>query len=249
VSTSAGRQLGAGRVLDVHRRRLGRFTYACRLLSGGDERCSGSATIGGDRLRIAGPAREAELEHRWHVLGGTGAFAGARGRVVVDDLDDQDSVITVSATLRGRGVPRGGLAPVAAANRPFLRRADRACRATAARLERLPRFPFGDFDPLHPDPQVLPAVGRWFTGPGHAGPELRRLLARLRALGPPPAARARWHALLRRRRAALAIRAAHIRAARAADAAAFLATVDEVRTNARRLGVDAVAIGARSCRT
>ena len=77
----------------------------------------------------------------------------------------------------------------------------------------LPPFPFGGFDPLHPDPQLLPQVGAFFTGPGDPRPVLRALDRRLRGLGRPPAVRPLWRLLIAGRTSAASTSAASISAA------------------------------------
>jgi hypothetical protein len=64
-----------------------------------------------------------------------------------------------------------------AANTRFVRLANGICDRAAAKLAGLPPFPFPQFDPLHPDPTLLPQVGAFLTGAGDPRPTLAALAA------------------------------------------------------------------------
>jgi hypothetical protein len=246
------RQLVRGILRDSAGHRIGRFHYACRwirILSGGDadERCSATGRTADGTLRLAGPARESALVHRWHVRGGTGAYRGARGGAVVQDLGQGESVLTVRVVAATGAVLRAGRVPRPAANARFVGRAQRICGDAAGRLAALPPFPFDDFDPLHPDPALLPQVGAFFTGPGDPRPILEAAASQLQALGHPPAARRSWKALLAARADRLTAINAQDQAALAADVPAFVQSVHAVDRVAGRIALAAAVFGVSRC--
>jgi hypothetical protein len=131
-------------------------------------------------------------------------------------------------------------------DRPFARRADGLCSGASRQLAALPPFPFPGFDPLHPDPALLPAVGAYFTGPGDPRPILTELTTRLRALGTPVAAAA-WQRVLRAEAAGIAVRTRQDDAALAADVAAFVTSVHATVGAGHELAIAASVFGATSC--
>ncbi|HEY7076639.1 MAG TPA: hypothetical protein VH418_14770 [Solirubrobacteraceae bacterium] len=231
VRTTAQRQVIDGVLRDRAGRRIGRFNAACTRTA--LERCSASGRSARGTIRLAGRSRASELVHTWRVVRATGAWRGVRGRAAVVDVGGRESLIGV-----GLGAP---------ADRGFIARADRACRRASAKLAALPPFAFAGFDPLHPDPRLLPQVGAFFTGPGDPRPVLRALDRRLRALGRPPAARATWRRLIAARAHALANIEAQDRAALAADAPAFVATVHESTRAFRHVALPGLLFGAVGC--
>lgn len=242
------RQAARGVLRDRAGRAIGRFSYACtwiRIPAPGDalERCSASGRTPDGRLRLAGPARASAQTHAWHLVAGSGAYRGARGTVLVRDLTASESLLTLRIAARSR--LHAGVVARPAVNVRFLARADLVCRDASARLAALPPFPFGDFDPLNPDPTLLPQVGAFFTGPGDPRGILRAAITRLRALGRPPADRRTWRRMLRARGEQLAVIQAQDAAALAGDVPAFLHTVHA--TAFRRLAIAATVFGASDC--
>ena len=144
-------------------------------------------------------------------------------------------------------VLRTGLVPRPAANDAFRGRADALCVAAAARLAALPSFPFSDFDPLRPDPKLLPKVGRFFTGPHDPRPILRALYTHLRALGRPPAETSAWADVLAARTASLAINEEQDKAALARDVPAFVKSVHDVDSASRQVARTATIFGVSPC--
>jgi hypothetical protein len=134
-----------------------------------------------------------------------------------------------------------------AANATFRARADARCAHAAKRLAALPPFPFANFDPLHPDPQLLPQVGRFFTGPHDPRPTLDALDAQLHALGEPPADGSGWARVLAARAASRAINDEQDQAALAANVAAFVKSVHDVEATYRTVAITATVFGVNRC--
>lgn len=101
-------------------------------------------------------------------------------------------------------------------------KADALCETANRALLALPPFPFPTFDPLHPDPRRLRAVGRFYTGTGDPRPALRRAIAGRAALARPGAGLEQVVAADRQLIAAIEAQDA---AALAGDVPAFVATV------------------------
>lgn len=126
------------------------------------------------------------------------------------------AVVAAGALLTGCG---GGSRP-ADPHTAFLARVDRVCaRAVAAHAGH--PFPFADFDPEHPDPGRLPAVGDYFARYGGLAPTTTAL----RALTPPTSDSAAWHTLLDLAGQMAANAQRQIAAARGRDVPGFVRTV------------------------
>jgi hypothetical protein len=245
------RQIASGALRDAGGRAAGRFSFTCtwtRVTSDGAlERCVATAWMPDGRLDATGPARSNSTTHRWTVSGGAGAYRSARGSVLVRDLSDRESLITMSLTTGPGDVLRAGVLSLPRANRRFIAHADRLCQRAAAGLAALPPFPFHHFDPLHPDPSLLPKVGAFFTGPGDPRAILRALAAELHALGLPPANHGGWAAALRARSAQLAVIARQDQTALAGDVHGFVRSVHASAVNFRDIAITATAFGATGC--
>ena len=152
---------------------------------------------------------------------------------------------------RRAGASRGalplGVLARPSADHPFRARADALCASAATQLAALPPFPFSTFDALHPDPTLLPAVGRVFTGPHDPRPTLHALDAHLRALGQPPADRDAWRGVLAARAAALAVNDEQDQAALAADAPSFIKSVHAAARTFRAAAIAATVFGVGRC--
>jgi hypothetical protein len=239
-------------LLDAAGRAVGRFHFTCtwtRILAGGDalEHCSGSGRTADGQLDVAGPARESDMTHTWKIAGGSGRYQGAHGTVIVRDLSSRETLIAVTITPQRREALHVGVIPRPTANTTFLARADHLCARASAQLAALPPFPFRNFDPLHPDPNVLPQVGAFLTGPGDLRPILRTLNVRLRALGNPAANRRAWKRTLDARTAALAVIQEQDHAALAGNVPAFVKTVHDSASGFRRIAITATLFGATRC--
>jgi hypothetical protein len=240
----------SGPLRDAAGRKVGHFAFTCRwvaILPGGDarEHCTGSGTTGDGRLGFAGPTRGSEPTHTWRIASGTGAYRGANGTVAATDVGDRESLITVTA--RAPAALRSAVIARPRANQAFRARADAACGRAAAQLASLPPFPFSTFDPLHPDPALLPQVGQFFTGPGDPRPILTKLGGDLSNLGRPPADARGWARVLKARSSSLAARGEQDDAALQANVPAFVASVHDVTTTYRAVALTATLFGVGRC--
>ena len=246
------RQIASGVLRNSIGRPVGQFGFTCvwtRVLAGGDalERCAGFGATADGRLVVAGTSRESEAVHFWKLMGESGAYRGARGTVLVRDVGDRESLITATVTPRAGTVLHAAVVIRPAANATLIARADQICTRASRQLAALPPFPFSNFDPLHPDPALLPQVGAFFTGPGDPRPIFRTLNARLRALGQPPAAAGWWARMLHARRAELAVINAQDRAALASDTPAFVRSVRDSISAFRQIAITATVVGTTRC--
>lgn len=246
------RQVASGALRDSTGLAVGRFAFTCvwtRILAGGDalERCSGSGRTADGRLKVVGPAHEREAVHNWTLTGQSGAYRGAHGTALVRDISDRESLITVTVTPRAETVLRVAVVVRPAANATLIAHADQICTRASRQLAALPPFPFSNFDPLQPDPGLLPQVGAFFTGSGDPRPILQILNTRLRALGKPPARRGWWAWMLHARGAELAVINEQDRAALASDAPAFVQTVRDSTNAFRQVAITATVFGATRC--
>ena len=246
------RQIASGILRNSIGRAVGQFGFTCiwtRSLAGGDalERCTGFGRTADGRLEVAGPARESEAVHSWRLTGESGAYRGARGTALVRDIGDRESLITATVTPRPGSVLRVAVVVRSAANATLVADADQICTRASRQLAALPSFPFPDFDPLRPDPGLLPQVGAFFTGPGDPRPIFDNLNARLRALGRPPAADGWWDRMLHARGAELAVINEQDRAALAGDAPAFVHSVGDSIGAFRQIAITATVFGTTRC--
>jgi hypothetical protein len=219
------------------------------------ERCSGSARTNDGRVTLSGVGHLDSMNPPWQVVGHTGAYKGLRGTQVyaTDIALDPDVPLAAGrafsvAVIKVRSAHRlhAGVVPRPTANYTFIRRADAACNAVARQAQKLPGFPFADFDPFHPDPQVLPQVGQFFDQAArHHLPG--SLISRLDKLGQPPASRRAWKSVLAARRTLLANENAQIKAALAADASAFVPTVYQQSRDYNDLVFRAAVFGVQGC--
>jgi hypothetical protein len=244
-------QIASGLLRTAAGRAAGRFEFTCawtRILAGGDalERCSGSGRTTDGELDLAGHARKSDMTHAWTITGGTGAYRGAIGTSLVRDLSDRETLITVTITPRNGAALHVGVISRPAANTTFLTHANHLCARAAGQLAALPPFPFQRFDPLHPDPGLLPKVGAFFTGPGDPRPTLRTLRAQL-ALGAPAANRQAWNRTLHARTAALAVIEQQDNAALASNVPGFVNSVRESSNAFRQIAITATVFGATQC--
>jgi hypothetical protein len=132
-------------------------------------------------------------------------------------------------------------------NAAFIVHAERICNHARTRLDALPAFPFRHFDALHPDPRLLPKIGRFFAGAGNELPIVRKLEIELRALGEPPANRAAWSDVLETLREYIAVFEREDRAALGADASTWVKAVRLNRQLHTRLNEATTAFGAKGC--
>jgi hypothetical protein len=199
------------------------------------------------RLEVAGASRESEAVHSWKLIGESGGYRGARGTVLVRDIGDRESLVTATLTPRAGVVLRVAVLARPVANARLIADADRICARASRQLAALPPFPFPEFDPVRPDPGLLPQVGAFFTGPGDPRPIFQTLDARLRALGRPPAGRGWWARMLRARGAELAVINEQDRAALAGDAPAFVRSVRDSVGAFGQIAITATMFGTTRC--
>jgi hypothetical protein len=244
-------QIASGSLDGADGRRVGSFSFTCTWTmvgpGGARERCRASALTADGELDAAGPAASDSVTHTWSVTGGTGAYRGAAGTVLVRDLGDRESLITATLTTHGHVALRAGRVNRPRADETFTARANGLCQAAAERLAMLPPFPLVHFDPLHPDPSSLPAVGAFFTGPGDPRPILRALITELHGLGEPAAGRDTWRSVLAARRHVLAVMAEQDRAALGGDVHAFVRSVEASAASFRQVAISAMVFGVTRC--
>ena len=219
------------------------------------EHCSASGKTADGTLTFGGVGHLESMNPPWGVTGGTGAYTGARGKLIFSADIALDPNVPLSAgrffnvavfTLTTERQLHAGVVPRPAANAPFTAHANAACRATEAKAKRLPGFPFSNFDPFHPDKTLLPKVGRFFDQPARRRLP-RALLAQLQKLGQPPANRRAWDDVLAARRAALANETRQINAALADNAPTFVHTVYQSARDANQLVFTSAVFGVQSC--
>jgi hypothetical protein len=123
----------------------------------------------------------------------------------------------------------------------FIARADAVCaRANAAIEKAHGKFPYSTFDPLHPDPKLLPKVGAFFASSQAIAD---RVPGELQALGDPQRNAALWHQMLALSRQSRAIAHRQVAAAQASNAPAFVATVQAIESESMNLGRLAITAG------
>ena len=245
-------QIASGVLHDVRERAVGTFAFRCRwiaVLANGDarERCSGWGKTADGRIDTAGRSRRSDTVHTWTITGGTGAYRSAKGTLVTRDVGTTDSLLRLSIVRRRKAAVRIAVVPNSALDSTFQAHADALCDKAAAHLAQLPPFPYSNFDPLHPDPALLPKVGRFFTGPHDPRPTLRKLIKSLRRLGAPPANRPGWNRLLAAHAKQVAAMTKQDKAALAGNAPAFVRSLHDVDTSDRQIGVTALLFGSVRC--
>jgi hypothetical protein len=219
------------------------------------ERCSASAKTREGSVTLTGVGHLYSMNPPWKVIGRTGAYKGLHGTQIFATEIPLDpnvplaagrafsvSVITVTST----DPLHVGVVARPTANVPFIRRANTACRAAEAKAGRLPGFPFSNFDPFHPDTQLLPQVGRFFDQPARRRLP-RALTRRLERLGQPPATRRVWKSVLTARRTLLTKETQQINAAVADDAPTFVRSVYQQSRDYNRLVFSSAVFGVESC--
>jgi hypothetical protein len=198
-------------------------------------------------MDAAGPSESDSLTQAWRITGGTGAYRAASGSIFVRDLREREALITATVRTHGHVVLRAGRENRPRADDAFTAGANRLCRSAAAKLATLPPFPLPNFDPLHPDPASLPAVGAFFTGPGDPRPVLSALDSQLEGLGHPVAGRAGWRSVLAAREGELTVIAEQDRAALAGNLPAFVRSVHASAANFRQVAITATVFGVTDC--
>jgi hypothetical protein len=232
-------------------RAVGRFSSTCVVLAVrkgvARERCSGSSITADGRLDYTGTRLSTETTQDAILRGTNGSVLGAHGVAVLRGLNDRETLVVATVTPKRDVALRAGLIARPARNAAFRSRADAVCAAAGTKLDALPPFPYSKFDPQHPDPALLPDVGRFLTRSHDVRPIFRTLNRQLRVLGQPPADGAVWRDFVGARAAALVAQEAQDRAALAANVDDFIASVDRTDWAARRAAIAATVFGATGC--
>ena len=219
------------------------------------EQCSGSAKTSDGTVTTSGVGHLYSMNPPWQVTGRSGMYKGLHGtQVFATDIPLDPNVplapgrgfsVVVIKVATTRQL-HAGVVPRPAANAHFTRRANTACNARQTQAEKLPGFPFSNFDPFHPDTQVLPKVGQFFNQPARR--RLPALLLRdLRKLGPPPATPKAWGSVLHARQVVISNESAQIKAALADDATTFVRSVYQQARDYNELVFRSAIFGVQSC--
>lgn len=135
----------------------------------------------------------------------------------------------------------------AAVEAEFLQKANDVCAAALARRpETPPPLPVENFDPKHPEPEQLPPIGAHFSRFNDG----ERVATELAALGEPAKGTAEWQALLALARRSAKNSTAQIDAAKAANVATFVRSVEEgegIANEFRKAGPAAGFSGSSAC--
>ena len=245
------RQIVTGVLRDASGRRTGSFSFTCtwtKVERGrASESCVASASTADGRVDAAGPSQSNSFTHTWRLDSGSGLYRGVSGTVRVRDLGEREALLSIAVITPDDTRLYAGKVARPTANDAFVARANGLCRRAVTELASLPPFPFADFDLLHPDASLLPAVGAFFTGPGDPRPVLRALDAGLRGLGSPAGDRGVWRLALRARGQELAVVDEQDRAALAGDVPAFVQSVHHSAANFRQIAITATVFGATRC--
>jgi hypothetical protein len=219
------------------------------------ERCSGTARTSDGSVALAGVGHLNSMNPPWRVVGLSGAYKGLQGEMVFATDIPLDPNVPLAA---GRGFSvsvitvntsrplRAGVVPRPQADTAFIGRANAACQAAEAKGMALASFPFASFDPFHPDPNLLPQVGRFFDQPARRRLP-RQLIGELEKLGQPPAGSGTWKSVLAARRAVLSNETRQVNAALANNASAFVTTVYNQARVYNQLVFRSAVFGVEAC--
>jgi hypothetical protein len=219
------------------------------------EKCSGWAKTSEGAVTIAGIGHLYSMNPPWQVTGRSGAYKGLHGTEIFATDIPLDPNVPLAA---GRGFSvavitvasnrrlRVGVVPRPTSNAAFIRRANAACRAEEAKAARMPQFPFSGFDPFHPDPNLLPQVGRFFAQPARRRLP-RGLLETLHTLRQPPASSGAWQNVLKARRTQIMNENAQIKTALADNASGFVRTVYQQAKDYNQLVFTSAVFGVQAC--
>jgi hypothetical protein len=122
----------------------------------------------------------------------------------------------------------------------FIAKVDAVCAKASKRFAANGKFPFQNFDPLHPDPKLLPKVGAFFKP--NVSTE-RMVQNQLRALGEPETGAPLWTAIRTHVIASEANAIKQVHVALASDVAGFVATVNEANRLHGQVDTEAQAAG------
>jgi hypothetical protein len=125
----------------------------------------------------------------------------------------------------------------------FIAKVDAVCAKASKRFAANGQFPFQNFDPLHPDPKLLPKVGAFFKP--NVSTE-RMVENQLRALGEPEMGASLWNAIRTHAIASEANAIKQVHVALASDVTRFVATVKEANRLHGQVDAEAGAAGFAS---
>lgn len=219
------------------------------------ERCTGWAKTSEGSATLAGVGHLYSMNPPWQVIGRSGAYRGLRGtQVFATDIPLDPNVplaagrafsVSVIKVTNARRLHIGVVARPTA-NASFIGRANTACRTTEEKTRTLPGFPFSNFDPFHPDPNLLPQVGQFFDQPArHRLPGA--LIRELENMGHPPADHRSWDSVLAARRTLLTNETQQIEAALSDNGPAFVRTVYQQSKDYNSLVFRSAVFGVQSC--
>jgi hypothetical protein len=95
---SAGDQQVVAGTLTNGDQQAGRFGFVCELLTVGaqvNEQCDGTGRLGGGQIVVEGYSRQSAQDHTWAIVGGTGTYRDATGQLLIHDVNDTTSTVTV----------------------------------------------------------------------------------------------------------------------------------------------------------
>ena len=92
-------QVVSGNLLDSSGHAAGTFGFTCKWVGFASgtalEACSGWGSIAGGQVTVQGMSSSDTQHHTWAITGGTGAYRAARGQVLITDLNDTASDVTL----------------------------------------------------------------------------------------------------------------------------------------------------------
>jgi hypothetical protein len=152
---------------------------------------------------------------------------------------------TVALMTAGLGACGGGKKATASQklDAPFAHRVDGVCARTLAQYQANGRFPYPQFDPVHPDPKLLPRVGAFLA---RNQPAAQATPGEMRALGEPAQARAQWDRVRTLITQAMASSARQVAFAKSSNAAGFAAETRTANRLHETLTADGKALGFSS---
>lgn len=130
--------------------------------------------------------------------------------------------------------------PATTLDAAFVSRANAVCARAKRAIDAHGQFPYANFDPLRPDVTLLPKVGAFFAATQSIGD---RLPNELRDLGTPRNAVSQWTQIVALARQDRTIADHQIKAAKASNAPAFVATVNAIHATGMQLGRVAITSG------
>jgi hypothetical protein len=123
--------------------------------------------------------------------------------------------------------------PATAIDPVLIARANAICARAKTAIGAHGPFPYPNFDPLHPNTNLLPKIGAFFAA---TQPIADRVPRELRDLGTPHKAQREWTQIVALAQRSRTIGDRQIVAAKASNVPAFVATVNAIHANDMQLG-------------